>query len=151
MQLYLFKGKINDDVHVQSYLQRPWASCTFLGLYSWSSPRQTPRTQNHCQGAGRVCAPRRGQHREKFQMVSKRQFNVYFFVDWFHREIVNWWNELQFNLSNINTCPPKKYFVWFIWDGFCLKTLKNIRIFTSKIHIFDLNIYYFAFLIKKNN
>lgn len=68
-----------------------------------------------------------------------------------HREIVNWWNELQFNLSNINTCTPKKYFVWFIWDGFCLKTLKNIRIFTSKIHIFDLNIYYFAFLIKKNN
>lgn len=68
-----------------------------------------------------------------------------------YREIVNWWNELQFNFFNLNICKLKKYFVWIIWDGFCLKILKNIWIFISKIYIFDLNIYYFVFLIKKNN
>lgn len=151
MQLYLFKGKINNNVHVQSYLQRPWASCTFLGLYSWSSPRQTPRTQNHCQGAGRVCAPRRGQHREKFQMVSKRQFNVYFYVDWFTQrdcQLVEWITVQSFQYKHMYT---EKIFCMVYLGWVLFKDIKNIRIFTSKVHIFDLNIYYFAFLIKKNN
>lgn len=72
-------SRINDNVLVQP-LFTATLSFMFLGLYSWRSPRQTSRAQNHCQGAGHVCAPRRGQHREKFQMVSKRQLNVYLYI-----------------------------------------------------------------------
>lgn len=64
-----------------------------------------------------------------------------------YREIVNWWNELQFNFFNINICKLKKYFVWFIWDCFCLKILKNIWIFISKIYIFDLNMDFKVFIV----
>lgn len=47
-----------------------------------------------------------------------------------HREIVNWWNELQFNLSNINTCTlyTEKIFC-MVYLGWLL--FKDIKKYTD--------------------
>lgn len=56
--------------------------------------------------------------------------------------------ELPFNLLIIYR--KNILYARVIWDGFCVKTLKNIWIFTNKIYIFVLNIYIiFPFWLKK--
>lgn len=46
-----------------------------------------------------------------------------------HREIVNWWNELQFNLSNINTVMYTEKIFCMVYLGWLL--FKDIKKYTD--------------------